>query len=319
MDRPTGTFVGIDVSKGHLDVAVRPSGEAFRVPNTPAGLAELAERLRPAAPALAVLEATGGYELPALAALRAAGIPAAVVDPRRARAFAEATARRAKTDRIDAAALAHLAEAARPEPAPPPDPAREALAALLARRDQLVEMRTMEGNRLKSCPDARVRGAIERHLEWLGAELARAEAELDEAVRSSPEWRERDELLRSIPGVGPGVSRAPLAGLPELGTTSGARLASLAGLAPYARDSGARRGARRIRGGRAEVRRLLYMAARGACRCRGGPLKEFAERLRARGKAPKVALIALARRILEIANAVVRTGRGWQPELAMPR
>jgi transposase len=319
MDSPASTFVGIDVSKGHLDVAIRPSGEIFRVPNTPAGLAELAARLGPAAPALVVLEATGGYELPALAALRAAGIPAAVVDPRRARAFAEATGRLAKTDRIDAAALAHLAEAVRPEPAPPPDPRREALAALLARRDQLVEMRTMEGNRLGACPDARVREGIERHLAWLGDELARAEAELGEAVRSTPEWRERDELLRSIPGVGPGVSRALLAGLPELGTAAGPRLASLAGLAPYARDSGARRGARRIRGGRAEVRRLLYMAARGACLCRGGPLKEFAERLRARGKAPKVVLIALARRILEIANAVVRTGRKWQPELAMPR
>jgi transposase len=319
MDSPANTFVGIDVSKAHLDVAVRPSGEAFRVPNTPAGLADLAERLRPAAPALVVMEATGGLELPALAALQAAGIPAAVVDPRRARAFAEAAGRLAKTDRADAAALAHLAEAVRPEPAPPPDPGREALAAMLARRDQLVEMRTMEGNRLEACPDAWAREGIRRHLEWLDAELARAGAELEEAVRSRPEWRERDELLRSIPGIGPAVSRALLAGLPELGTASGPRLASLAGLAPYARDSGARRGARRIRGGRGEVRRLLYMAARGACRCRGGPLKEFAERLRARGKAPKVALIAVARRILEIANAVVRTGRRWQPELAMPR
>ena len=311
-------YVGIDVSKAALDVAVRPGDTAFRVANDPAGLAELVQRLRPMAPALIVLEATGGYEAAAVAALQVAGLPVVAINPRQARDFAKATGRLAKTDRIDAEALAHFAEAVRPEPRAPATAERQALDAALSRRGQLVEMRVMESNRLVTCRDASVRAGIERHLAWLDAEVAVAERALAEAVRSSPAWRQRDELLRSIPGIGPVVSRTLLASLPELGATDGGRLAALAGLAPYARDSGTLKGGRHIRGGRADVRRALYLAALSAAR-RDGPLKEFADRLRSRGKKAKVVLIAVARKLLTIANAVVRSGRAWQPELAMMR
>lgn len=311
-------FVGIDVSKAHLDVAARPDGGTFRLGNDPAGLAELVARLRPLAPALVVLEASGGYEAPAVAALQVAGIPAAAINPRQARDFAKATGRLAKTDRIDAEVLAHFAEAVRPEPRPAGSAEQRSLDALLSRRGQLVEMRVMESNRLAACADPAVRAGIARHLAWLGGELADADRRLSEAVRASPAWRERDELLRSIPGIGPVVSRTLLAALPELGVADGGRLAALVGLAPYAHDSGALRGGRHIRGGRADVRRVLYLAALSAAR-RDGPLEAFADRLRPRGKKAKVVLIAVARKLLVIANAVVRSGRPWQPELAMAR
>jgi transposase len=314
----TPNFVGIDVSKAHLDVAARPAAAAFRVTNDPAGHAALVERLRPLAPALVVVEATGGYELPAVAALRAAAIPVAAVNPRQARDFAKGTGRLAKTDAIDAEALAHFAEAVRPEPRPPEPAEQRALEAVLARRGQLVGMRVMESNRLEVCADPAVRAAIGRHIAWLEAEEAEADRLLGEAVRASPAWRERDELLRSIPGVGPVVSRTLLAALPELGESDGGKLAALAGLAPFARDSGTTRGPRSVRGGRPEVRRVLYLAALSAAR-RGGPLTEFAERLRARGKRAKVVLIAVARRLLVIANAIIRTGLPWDPAMAMPR
>jgi transposase len=310
-------FVGIDVSKSGLDVATRPGEVAFRVANDPAGTAELVERLRPLSPALVVLEATGGYESTAVAALQAARIPVAAIDPRQARDFAKATGRLAKTDRIDAEALAHFAEAIRPEPRPGDPPEREALAAAESRRRQLVEMRVMESNRLATCRDAAVRGGIERHLAWLDAELAEAERLLAEAVRGDAELRRRDELLRSIPGIGPVASRTLLTSLPELGTLDGGRLAALAGLAPYAHDSGTLKGSRHIRGGRADVRRALYLAALSARR--SGPLRAFADRLLARGKKAKVVLIAVARKLLTIANAVVRSGLAWDPSLATAR
>jgi transposase len=311
-------FVGVDVSKAHLDVALRPAGATFRVANDPAGIAELVERLKPLAPALVVLEATGGYEAAALAALQVAGIPAAAINPRQARDFAKATGRLAKTDRIDAEALAHFAEAVRPEPRPATSEEQRSLEALLSRRGQLVEMRVMEVNRLSTCVAPAVRAAIERHIAWLDAEVADAERLLSEAVRASPAWRAKDELLRSIPGIGPVVSRTLLASLPELGAADGGRLAALAGLAPYAHDSGTLKGSRHIRGGRADVRRAMYLAALSVAR-RDGPLKVFADRLRSRGKKPKVVLIAVARKLLTIANAVVRSGRPWQTELAMAR
>lgn len=312
------TFVGIDVAKGHLDVAVRPAGAAFRIANDAAGLAALVDRLRPLAPALVVLEATGGYEAPAVAALQAAAIPVAAVNPRQARDFARGVGQLAKTDRLDAATLAHFAEAVRPTPRPAAPPERAALQALLARRQQLAEMRVMEANRLAACADATVGAGIERHLAWLEAEAADAERLLEEAVRASPAWRARDELLRSIPGIGPATSRALLATLPELGTLTGGAAAALAGLAPYARDSGKGRGPRSIRGGRAGVRRALYLAALSAAR-HGGPLAAFAARLRGRGKRPKVVLVAVARKLVEVANAVVRDGRPWDPARAAAR
>jgi transposase len=309
-----GPFVGIDVCKDHLDVALRP-GASFRVANDPAGHAELLARLAPLAPQLVVLEATGGLEVPACAALAAAGLAVAAVNPRQARDFARATGRLAKTDAIDAEALAHFAEAVRPEPRPLPGPDQRALDALVGRRRQLVEMRVMESNRLAACADEAVRAGIRRHLGWLDSEIGGADRALGEAIRSSPAWREKDELLRSIPGVGPQVSRTLLAAVPELGTLSGGRVAALAGLAPFADDSGSRRGGRHVRGGRADVRRALYLAALSARRhC--APLRAFAERLAARGKKAKVVLVAVARKLLVIANAILRSGKPWQPDLA---
>jgi len=314
----TPLFVGIDVSKAHLDIAIRPSAAAFRVENTPTGLAELVARLKPLAPTLIVLEATGGYELPAVAACQAAGLPVAAVNPRQARDFAKGVGRLAKTDRIDAAVLAHFAEAVRPEARDAEPAERVALDALLTRRGQLIGMRVMETDRLEVTTDATVRPRIEAHVAWLEAELEDADGRLEEAVRKSPAWRAQDELLRSIPGIGPVVSRTLLASLPELGTIDGGQAAALAGLAPFARDSGTMRGPRAIRGGRAEVRRVMYLAALSASRGKG-PLREFADRLRSRGKRAKVVLIALARKILTIANAVLRGGKAWEPGLAAAR
>ena len=314
----TQTFIGIDVSKAHLDLAVRPSGAAFRLENTPAGLAELVARLAPLGPAMIVMEATGGYELATLAACQAAGLPVAAVNPRQARDFAKGVGRLAKTDRIDAAVLAHFAEAVRPEARQAEPAERVALEALLTRRGQLIGMRVMETNRLETCTDATVRPRIEAHVAWLAAELEDADGRLEQAVRQSPAWQARDDLLRSIPGIGPVVSRTLLASLPELGTIGGGQAAALAGLAPFARESGTMRGPRAIRGGRAEVRRVMYLAALSASRGRG-PLRDFADRLRGRGKRSKVVLIALARKILTIANAVLREGKAWDPALAAAR
>ncbi len=311
-------FVGIDVSKAHLDIAIRPSAAAFRVENTPTGLAELVARLKPLAPTLIVLEATGGYELPAVAACQAAGLAIAAVNPRQARDFAKGVGKLAKTDRIDAAVLAHFAEAVRPKAREAEPAERAELDALLTRRGQLIGMRVMETNRLEVTTDATVRPRIEAHVAWLEAELEDADGRLEEAVRRSPAWQAQDELLRSIPGIGPVVSRTLLASLPELGTIDGGQAAALAGLAPFARDSGTMRGPRAIRGGRAEVRRVMYLAAMSASRGKG-PLREFADRLRGRGKRAKVVLIALARKILTIANAVLHAGKAWDPCLAAAR
>ena len=308
-------WVGIDVSKDSLDVHVRPTGLAFRVPNDDAGIAELVDRLRQAAPAGLVLEATGGYEVPVVAALAAAGLAPAVVNPRQARRFAEGVGRLAKTDPIDAAVLAHFAEAVRPEPRPVPDADARALGELLARRRQLVQMRVGEQHRLPTASGA-IRTNIQRHIDYLDRQIKGIEGDLAAAVKASPAWRERDELLRSVPGVGPQVSRTLLAELPELGSASGRQLSALCGLAPFARDSGRRRGPRSIAGGRRHVRAALYQAALVAMRW-NAPLRRAYRGLLARGKAKKVALVAVARRLLVILNALVRTGSPWQEKLAV--
>jgi transposase len=313
------TFVGIDVSKAHLDSAIRPGTKAVaRDPNDPAGIAALVSRLKPLAPTLVVVEATGGLELPLVAALQVAKVPVAAINPRQARDFAKASGRLAKTDRIDAEALAHFAEAIRPEARPMPSAEVQALDALLSRRQQLLEMRVMESNRLGACADPTVRAGLERHLSWLEAEVAEADTRLAEAVQASPAWREKDELLQSIPGLGPVSSLTLLAALPELGSLEGGKIAALVGLAPFADDSGTRRGGRHVRGGRAAVRRILYLAALSAVR-HNPALKAFRDRLSARGKKPKVILTAVARKLLVIANAVIRTGLPWDPALAMGR
>ncbi|MFO0847327.1 MAG: IS110 family transposase [Gemmataceae bacterium] len=291
---PPDRFIGIDVSKAWLDVAGRPDPAPQRVANDPDGIAELVGMLRGLAPVRIVLEATGHPELPLVAALQVAGLPVAVVNPRQVRDFARATGRLAKTDRLDAAVLAHFADALRPAPAAPvPDDVRH-LDALLTRRNQLIGMRVMETNRLDRVTDEAARAEVQKHVTWLVKAIDRADAALAEAVKASPAWRAKDALLRSIPGAGPVATPTLLAGLPELGATTGGRLAALVGLAPLADDSGTRQGGRHIRGGRAPVRRVLYLAALSAV-AHDPPLRAFKDRLKARGKKPKVILTAVAR------------------------
>jgi transposase len=311
-------FIGIDVSKAHLDAAIRPGSPVPRQANDPAGIAALVARLKPPAPAPVVVEATGGLELPLVAALQGAAIPVAAINPRQARDFAKATGRLAKTDAIDAEALAHFAAAVRPEPRPLASAEVRALDALLSRRQQLLEMPVMESNRLGTCHDPAVRAGLERHLAWLKAETADAERLLSEAIQASPAWREKDRLLRSIPGLGPLCSATLLAALPELGALGGGEVAALVGLAPFADDSGTHRGARHVRGGRSAVRRILDLAALSAVRFNPA-MRVFRDRLAARGKRAKVILTAVARTLLVIANAVIRTGHPWVAELAMAR
>lgn len=311
----SATFAGIDVAKDHLDAHLHPEGTAFRVANDDEGIADLVARLAAAGPALIVLEATGGYQNPAVAALGAAGLPVAVVNPRQARRFAEGHGRLAKTDTIDAATLALFAAQVRPEARPQPSAAAQEFAALLGRRRQVLHMRLAEQQRLAAA-SGRIAQDIRAHIAYLTRQFDRLEAELAAAVRASPLWRERDELLQSVPGVGPQVSRVLIAELPELGAAPGRQLAALVGLAPFARDSGRARGRRRIFGGRAAVRSALYMAALVAKR-HNAALAAFFDRLVAAGKAKKVALIAVARKLLTILNAIVARRSPWDEKLAM--
>ena len=306
-------FVGIDVSKAHLDVHLRPQGEAFRVPNDPAGYAQLVARLAPLAPAGLVLEATGGWEIPAAAALAAAGLSPALINPRQARDFAKALGYLAKTDAIDAAVLAHFAEAVRPPARPLPDEAARTFQALLLRRRQLIEMRVAEQNRLPTAAAPAVRRNLQKHIDWLSRQVAQLDHDLAEAVQASPLWRAQEDLLRGVPGIGPTVARTLLAELPELGTLSRRQIAALAGLAPRNRDSGVFRGRRAIGGGRSAVRAALYMASLSAARY-NPPLRAFYQKLRAAGKLAKVALVAVARKLLTMLNAMLRDGRAWQPQ-----
>ena len=253
-------FVGIDVSKDRLDVHLRPSGEAFAVSRDGPGIAELVERLGPIAPALVVLEATGGFEITVAAGIAAAGLPLAVVNPAQIRAFARATGRLAKTDRLDAAVIAHFAEAVRPEPRPLASEAAQEDAEQVARRRQLVEMIGMETNRRRSARNPRVLKGIARTLKALEAALAAVDREIDDEVRGSPAWLAAEDLLTSVPGIGPITARTLIAELPELGRIDRRSLAALVGVAPLNRDSGATRGHRAIAGGRTDVRNALYMA-----------------------------------------------------------
>jgi transposase len=306
-----GCYVGIDVSKATLDVALRPSGVAWQSTNDETGIAAVVHRLQAVAPHVIVLEATGGLERLVAAALALAGLQVAVVNPRQVRDFAKATGRLAKTDAVDAAVLAHFAQALQPPAHPLPDAQSQALAALVERRRQLVNMLTAEKNRLQQALPA-VRAKIAAHIAWLEQALADVDGELDQMLRASPVWRERDRLQRSVPGVGPTVSRVLLAHLPELGDGSVKHLATLVGLAPLNRDSGAWRGSRAIWGGRQQVRAALYMAALVGVRY-NPVLQEFYERLLARGKPKKVALTACMHKLLTILHAVLRTRTPWAP------
>jgi transposase len=312
---PSELFIGIDVSKSRLDVAARPMALSFHQRNDPTGIAAIVDRLLPLKPTLIVLEATGGLELPLVTALAAAGLPVAVVNPRQVRDFAKATGRLAKNDTIDAAVLAHFAQAIRPKVRPLPDADVRALQALLARRRQLMEMRGMEENRLGSCTEPTIQADLQTHLAWLAERIKQNDQQLQKAIEHSDVWRAKDDLLRSIPGIGPVSSRTLLAALPELGTLSNREAAALAGLAPFDDDSGSHHGARRIKGGRAAVRSVLYMAALSATRGNEA-LRAFKERLVRAGKKAKVILTALARKLVVLANAVLRTGRRWDPSLA---
>ena len=303
-------FVGIDVAKAQRDIALRPTGERWAVANDDRGLAALVERLQAVSPPLIVLEATGGSQRAVVAALAAAGLPVAVGNPRQARNFAKATGQLAKTDALDARALAHVAEAVRPTPRPLPDTQADALRALLARRRQLVAMRTAEQNRLGNAPP-RLQTDIQAHITWLNTRLAALDDDLDTALRASPGWREREELLRSVPGIGPVCTRTLRLELPELGTLSRQRLAALVGVAPLNRDSGTLRGSRTIWGGRPQVRATLYMSTPVAVRY-NSVLKVSYERLRAVGKTAKVALTACMRKLLTILNAMLKHHAPWQ-------
>lgn len=305
------TFIGIDVAKDRLDVHVRPNGESFAVARDGEGLAALVERLQALAPTLVVLEATGGYETVVAAALGAAALPLAVVNPRQIRAFARATGRLAKTDALDAAAIARFAQAVRPEPRPLPDGQARALGELVARRRQLIDMMTAERNRRHMLTRRRLLKGLDRHLAMLQSELSAIEQDLDDAIRGTPAWREQDDLLKSVPGIGNATARTLIAELPELGALDRRRIAALVGVAPVNRDSGTLRGKRAIAGGRASVRAALYMAALVASR-RNPAIAAFYRRLLAAGKAPKQALVACMRKLLAMLNAMLRDKRPWQ-------
>jgi transposase len=307
-------FVGIDVAKAALDVAVSPTTERWTLAYTERELAGLVTRLTTLQPALVVLEATGGLEVPLAGALAAAGLPVAVVNPRQVRDFAKATGRLAKTDTLDAAVLAHFAAVVRPTPRPLPDAATQTLAALVTRRRQLVEMLTAERNRLGSAPRA-LRAELQAHITWLQRRLARLDTDLGQAIRTSPAWRVQDDLLQSVPGVGPVLAVTLLASLPELGRLNRKAIAALVGVAPLNRDSGTFRGRRMIWGGRAAVRAVLYMGTLVAVR-HNPVLRAFYQRLRAVGKLPKVALTACMRKLLTILNAMLKYRTRWNPNHA---
>lgn len=306
------TFVGIDVAKDRLDVHLRPADQAFAVGRDGAGLEALVARLAALGPRLVVLEATGGFEVAVAAALAAAGLPLVVVNPRQIRDFARATGRLAKTDRLDAQAIARFAEAVRPAPRPVPDPAARALGELVARRRQLVEMITSEGQRRRQLRDPRLIRRLEAHLAWLRAELAALDGDLDAAVRGSPAWRAAEDLLASVPGIGKTSARTLIAALPELGTLDRRKIAALVGVAPINRDSGCWRGRRMISGGRASVRTALYMPTLTAIR-HNPPLQALYQRLIGRGRPAKVAITACMRKLLVVLNAILRDQTPWQP------
>jgi len=308
MDR---IVVGIDVSKDRLDVVVRPSGETFAVDRNAAGVETLAARLRELLPHIVALEATGGFETVVAAGLGAAGLPVAVVNPAQVRAFAKAIGQRAKTDPIDAAVIAHFAEATSLEPRPLPDEQTRLLADLVGRRRQIVVMIGAERQREQRLIAPRLRKSIARLIKALEKELASMDADIDDAVKGSPAWRAKEELLTSVPGVGPVISRTLMAELPELGQLSHKQIAALAGLAPFTRQSGKWRGKSFIGGGRTAVRAALFMGAMVAKK-HNPLLKAFFDRLVAAGKPKMVALIAVARKLLTILNAIVRDNQPWQ-------
>lgn len=306
------TYVGIDVSKDRLDICVLPQNEAFSVSRKPEGLAELVERLKPFIPKLVVVEATGGYEMTVSAAIAAASMPLAVVNPAQVRHYAQALGKRAKSDPIDAYVLARFGADVKPEPRDLPDEMTQLLADLVSRRRQIVEMIGAERQREKRATLKRVKKSIARLVKALEKELTELDTEIDDTVRGSPVWCEKEDLLSSVPGVGEKTARVLLGELPELGTLSRRQIASLAGLAPYVRQSGNWRGKSMIGGGRKSVRSALFIAAMVASR-HNPSLKAFFDRLVSSGKPKLVAMVAVARKLLTILNAILRDKTPWQP------
>jgi transposase len=303
-------FVGIDVSKAQLDLATHLHKGTRTFLNDGPGIGKLVGLVHSLAPTLVVLEATGGYELPVACALAAARLPVVVVNPRQVRDFAKSLGRLAKTDAIDASVLAHFGFAVRPEVRPLPEPDAQQLQAIVIRRQQLQEMLTAENNRLETAAPL-VRKGITSHIAWLRKQLATIDDDLDRTVRSSPVWRDKDQLLRSVPSVGPKTSVMLLAKLPELGSLNRRKIAALVGVAPFNHDSGRFRGERHIWGGRADVRCALYMATLSAIR--HNPLiADFYRRLKADGKKPKVALVACMRKLLTVLNAMLKNNTPWR-------
>jgi transposase len=305
-------FIGIDVARESLEIATRPTGDHWQVGNDPDGISALVARLQAVRPVLIVLEATGGLELSVLAALGSVGLPVVAVNPRQVRDFAKAIGKLAKTDALDAQVLAHFAEAVRPEVRPLPDAATRELSALVTRRRQLVEMLTAEENRRKTAPHAAIRADIQEHIAWLRKRLHGVDRELGQAIRSSSLWRDQENVLRSVPGIGPVVSVTLLADLPELGKLGHKQIAALVGLAPLNRDSGTLRGKRTIWGGRATVRAALYMGALVGSRC-NPVLRAMYTRLVAAGKTKKLALTACMHKLLTILNAMLKHRTTWAP------
>lgn len=305
-------IVGIDVSKEKLDVFVHPAGQRLAVENQPAGHAELSKALKPLSPSLIVLEATGGYEMAVAGVLAAAGLPAVIVNPRQVRDFAKATGRLAKTDAIDAEAIALFGEAVKPEIRPIADPVAQELQELVGRRRQIIEMLTAERNRLAQAQGPKVKRDIEETIYWLKTRLKDIDGQLKEMIKESPVWLEKENLLKGVPGIGAVVAQALIAELPELGTLNRRQIAALVGVAPLNRDSGKMRGRRAIWGGRKKLRSVLYMAALVASRS-NPVIKVFYQRLREAGKTGKVALTACMRKLLTILNSMMKNRRSWEP------
>lgn len=308
------SFVGVDLSQDHLDVSVRPSSQSWRLRNDGPGRAELIRQLQDLDPALIVLEACGGWERPLVQALTDAGLPICLVNPRQIRDFAKATGQLAKTDAIDAAVIAHFAEAVQPEPRPQPDGATEHLQDLLSRRRQLQGMLIAERNRWKTTPE-RLRGQLAEHIGWLERQLKDLEGEIERLQQERPQWHQQRRLLQSVPGVGPQMASTLLAYLPELGRLNRKEIAALVGVAPFNCDSGVQRGRRVVWGGRARVRSTLYMSTVAAIRC-NQVIQGFYRRLRHAGKPAKVALVACMRKLLTILNAILKHRTPWDPSSA---
>ena len=305
------TYVGLDVAKAQVEVAIRPTGDRWEISRDEAGIRKLVSRLKTLDPVLVLLEASAGLEVPLVAALAADALPVVVVNPRQVRDFARATGKLAKTDALDAAVLAHFAEAVQPPVRPLRDAETQVLNSLAARRHQVMTMLVSEKNRLSSAATLAVRPRIEAHMAWLEHELDDLDKSLRQTLRQSPVWREKDDLLRSVPGVGEQLSLTLLAYLPELGTLDRRQIAVLVGVAPFNRDSGTLRGKRTVWGGRARVRAALYMGALVASRF-NPVIRDFYQRLLAAGKPKKLALTACMRKLLIILNSMLKHGSPWR-------